>query len=91
METCKGNCGNPLHTASNIQLARAIQRGDLWGDLVNEMEEEEREAAKRRAPKPKPKPSSPLAAIPQAPYKVGDVVKRTIVSYKIVNGKRVYN
>jgi hypothetical protein len=35
METCTGRCGMPLHTRSNVTLAKAVRTGHiLWGDLV---------------------------------------------------------
>jgi hypothetical protein len=34
MELCRGKCGNPLHTSSNIALAKAERRGMLWGDMI---------------------------------------------------------
>ena len=34
LETCSGRCGMPLHTRSNVMLARAVRTGNiLWGDL----------------------------------------------------------
>jgi hypothetical protein len=34
METCTGRCGLPLHTRSNVMLAKAVRTGHiLWGDL----------------------------------------------------------
>jgi hypothetical protein len=34
METCDGRCGMPLHTRSNVTLAKAVRTGHiLWGDL----------------------------------------------------------
>jgi hypothetical protein len=34
METCTGRCGLPLHTRSNVMLAKAVHTGHiLWGDL----------------------------------------------------------
>jgi hypothetical protein len=44
MEYCKGGCGNPFHTDSNVRLSKAVLNGELWGDLVYEIEEEERAA-----------------------------------------------
>lgn len=35
METCTGRCGMPLHTRSNVMLAKAMRTGHiLWGDLI---------------------------------------------------------
>ena len=36
MSTCRGRCKNPLHTRSNIALARAEVSGMLWGDMCDE-------------------------------------------------------
>ena len=34
LETCTGRCGLPLHTRSNVMLAKAVRTGHiLWGDL----------------------------------------------------------
>ena len=34
LETCTGRCGMPLHTRSNVMLAKAVYTGNiLWGDL----------------------------------------------------------
>jgi hypothetical protein len=34
LETCTGRCGLPLHTLSNVMLAKAVRTGHiLWGDL----------------------------------------------------------
>ncbi len=42
MHLCRGNCGNPLHTESTIRLSKAVYNGELWGDLVEEIEKEEK-------------------------------------------------
>lgn len=36
MHLCRGNCGNGLHTTSNIKLAKAIYYGEQWGDLLED-------------------------------------------------------
>ena len=36
METCNCKCNNPLHTRSNIALAKATKRGLLWGDMLDD-------------------------------------------------------
>jgi hypothetical protein len=38
---CDGHCSNPLHTASNIQLAHSEYSGLSWGDLDQLWAEEE--------------------------------------------------
>lgn len=36
MHLCRGNCGNGLHTTSNIKLAKATYYGEQWGDLLED-------------------------------------------------------
>jgi len=36
METCNCKCNNPIHTRSNIMLAKATMRGILWGDILDD-------------------------------------------------------
>lgn len=80
MEKCNGKCCNPLHTRSNIMIAKAMKRGELWGDIVDDLEEEDkRRAAKAKKTEQQPEPQ----------HKVGDVVKRTVTTYTMVNGKRI--
>jgi hypothetical protein len=76
MEKCNGKCRNPLHTRSNIMIAKAMKRGDLWGDIVQELDEEEHDRAMARAE------AKPI-------HKVGEVVKRIVTTYIMVNGKRI--
>jgi hypothetical protein len=59
-------------------IAKAMKRGDLWGDIVQELEEEDQYRAMTRA-----------KAEPEPQQKVGEVVKRTVTSYIMVNGKRI--
>jgi hypothetical protein len=75
METCSGKCCNPLHTRSNIMIAKAMKRGELWGDIVDDLDAEEKALAK--------------SVNEQSQPKVGDVVKRTVTTYIELNGKRV--
>ena len=36
MDTCNCKCNNPIHTRSNIALAKATKRGMLWGDMLDD-------------------------------------------------------
>jgi hypothetical protein len=85
MEKCRGNCKNPLHTYSNIQMAKAMMRGELWGDIVDDLDAED----KMRAAAAEAKVKTPEPQLHQPQHKVGDVVKRTVTTYTMVNGKRI--
>jgi hypothetical protein len=80
MEKCRGNCKNPLHTYSNIQMARAMMRGELWGDIVYDLDAEDKIRAAAAEAKVK---------TPEPQHKVGDVVKRTVTTYIEVKGQRI--
>jgi hypothetical protein len=80
MEKCRGNCKNPLHTYSNIQMARAMMRGELWGDIVDDLDAEDKMRAAAAEAKLK---------TPEPQHKVGDVVKRTVTTYIEVKGQRI--